>query len=263
MSYSNIEFSIDNGIARITLARPESANTISAAMAEELMQAAIACDGNPAVRVVVLGAKGRFFSGGGDVASFAAAGDGAAELLRGITASLHAAVSRFARMNAPLVTLVNGTAAGAGFSLAISGDLVIAAESAKFTPAYTRIGMSADGGGSFVLPRLVGPQRARQLLLLNPLCTATEARDLGLVGFVVPDAELESKGAEIARTLATGPTRAYGEVKRLLIDSHSNSLEQQLALESRSMAALAAETTDAHEGFAAFAAKRSANFTGR
>jgi 2-(1,2-epoxy-1,2-dihydrophenyl)acetyl-CoA isomerase len=165
-------------------------------------------------------------------------------------------------MDAPLVTLVNGTAAGAGFSLAISGDIVIAAESAKFTPAYTRIGMSADGGGSFVLPRLIGAQRARQLLLLNPLCSASEARDLGLVGFVVPDADLEAKGAEIARTLAAGPTRAYGEVKRLLLDSHSNSLEQHLALESRSMSALA-ETADGREGFAAFVAKRPAHFTGR
>ena len=262
MNYSNIEFSIDQGIARITLARPESANTISAPMAEELLQAAIECDGHPAVRVVVLGAKGRFFSGGGDVASFAAAGDQAAGLLRRVTATLHAAVSRFARMDAPLVTLVNGTAAGAGFSLAISGDIVIAAESAKFTPAYTRIGMSADGGGSFVLPRLIGAQRARQLLLLNPLCSASEARDLGLVGFVVPEADLEAKGAEIARTLAAGPTRAYGEVKRLLLDSHSNSLEQHLALESRSMSALA-ETADGREGFAAFVAKRPAHFTGR
>jgi 2-(1,2-epoxy-1,2-dihydrophenyl)acetyl-CoA isomerase len=165
-------------------------------------------------------------------------------------------------MDAPLVTLVNGSAAGAGFSLAISGDIVIAAESAKFTPAYTRIGMSADGGGSFVLPRLIGAQRARQLLLLNPLCSASEARDLGLVGFVVPDADLEAKGAEIARTLAAGPTRAYGEVKRLLLDSHSNSLEQHLALESRSMSALA-ETADGREGFAAFVAKRPAHFTGR
>jgi 2-(1,2-epoxy-1,2-dihydrophenyl)acetyl-CoA isomerase len=250
MHYTNIEFSIDNGIARINLARPEFANTISLEMAEELLHAAIACDDDPAVRVVVLGAKGRFFSGGGDVASFAAAGDGAA-------------VSRFARMNAPLITLINGTAAGAGFSLAISGDIVIAAESAKLTPAYTRIGMSADAGGSFVLPRLVGPLRARQLLLLNPMCTASEARDLGLVSFVVPDADLESQGATIARTLAAGPTRAYGEVKRLLIDSHANSLEQQLALESRSMATLAAETTDAHEGFSAFVSKRTANFTGR
>jgi 2-(1,2-epoxy-1,2-dihydrophenyl)acetyl-CoA isomerase len=263
MHYTNIEFSIDNGIARINLARPEFANTISLEMAEELLHAAIACDDDPAVRVVVLGAKGRFFSGGGDVASFAAAGDGAATLLRSVTASLHAAVSRFARMNAPLITLINGTAAGAGFSLAISGDIVIAAESAKLTPAYTRIGMSADAGGSFVLPRLVGPLRARQLLLLNPMCTASEARDLGLVSFIVPDADLESQGAAIARTLAAGPTRAYGEVKRLLIDSHANSLEQQLALESRSMATLAAETTDAHEGFSAFVSKRTANFTGR
>jgi enoyl-CoA hydratase/carnithine racemase len=111
MSFSTLEFSIDHGIARIALNRPESANTISVELAEELLQAAIRCDGNPAVRSVILTGKGRFFSGGGDAQSFAAAAVGVGELLRRITAPLHAAVSRFARMDAPLVTAVNGTAA--------------------------------------------------------------------------------------------------------------------------------------------------------
>jgi len=263
MSFSNIEFRIENQLAFITLSRPEAANTISIEMAEELLAAAVHCDGHPEVRAVVLTGKGRFFSGGGDVQSFANAGDGAAALLRRITAPLHAAVSRFARMDAPLVTAINGTAAGAGFSLAISGDVVVAAESAKFTLAYTKIGMSVDGGGSYFLPRVVGLQQAKELMLLNPVLSAADALKRGLVTRVVPDAELHERAAEIAAALAAGPTRAHGEVKRLLADTHSISLEQQLALESRSMSGLAAHTADAAEGFAAFANKRVAKFTGR
>lgn len=263
MNFAHLEFSIEHGIARIALNRPEAANTIGVELAEELLKAAIHCDGNPAVRAVILTGKGRFFSGGGDVQSFAAAGDGAGELLRRITSPLHAAVSRFVRMDAPLITAVNGTAAGAGFSLAIAGDIVVAAESAKFTMAYTKIAMSADGGGSFNLPRLVGLTRAKELMLLNPVLTAAEAQARGLVTVVTPDAELLAKAGEIAATLAAGPTRAFGEVKRLLADSYGNSLEQQLALESRSMSALADGTQDAREGYIAFTQKRAPKYTGR
>jgi 2-(1,2-epoxy-1,2-dihydrophenyl)acetyl-CoA isomerase len=252
MNFSTLEFSIDNGIALITLNRPESANTISVELAEELLQAAIRCERDGAVRAVVLTGKGRFFSGGG-----------VGELLRRITAPLHAAVSRFARMDAPLITAVNGTAAGAGFSLAIAGDVIVAAESAKFTMAYTKIAMSADGGGSFNLPRIVGMARAKELMLLNPVLTAAEAHQRGLVTIVAPDTEVLAKAKEIAASLAAGPMRAYGEVKRLLADSSGNSLEQQLALESRSMSVLAERTEDAREGYTAFAQKRAPKYHGR
>ncbi|MBM4192096.1 MAG: enoyl-CoA hydratase [Gammaproteobacteria bacterium] len=263
MSFSTLEFSVDNCIALITLNRPESANTIGVELAAELLQAAIRCESNADIRAVILTGKGRFFSGGGDVQSFATAGHGAGELLRRITTPLHAAVSRFSRMNAPLVTAVNGTAAGAGFSLAIAGDVIVAAESAKFTVAYTKIAMSADGGGSFNLPRIVGMACAKELMLLNPVLTAAEAQRRGLVTMVTPDTEVLAKAKEIAVLLASGPTQAYGEVKRLLADSHSHSLEQQLALESRSMAVLADGTADAREGYTAFVQKRAPKFTGR
>jgi 2-(1,2-epoxy-1,2-dihydrophenyl)acetyl-CoA isomerase len=180
-------------------------------MARDLLDAARRCDGNPEVRAVLLTGKGRFFSGGGDVQSFAAAEDDAAGLLNRITGPLHAAIASFARMNAPLVTAINGTAAGAGFSLAISGDIVVAAESAKLTLAYTRIGMSADGGASHMLPQIVGLTRAKELMLLNPLLTATEAEQLGLVTLVVPDADLAAKANEIAKAAAS--VRGIGDVK--------------------------------------------------
>lgn len=263
MSFQHIEFALEGGVARITLNRPESANAIDVDMANELLQAATRCETDPMIRAVVLTGKGRFFSGGGNVQSFVAAGDEVAGLLNRIIGPLHAAVGCFSRMSAPLITAINGTAAGAGFSLAISGDVVLAAESAKLTLAYTRIGMSADGGASFHLPRIVGPTRAKELMLLNPVLSAAEAKNSGLVTMVVPDLELEAKTRDLAASLANGPTRAFGEVKRLLLASGHNTLEQQLALEARSMTSLAGNTSDSREGFAAFAEKRSAKFTGR
>ncbi|MFM8846066.1 MAG: enoyl-CoA hydratase-related protein [Gammaproteobacteria bacterium] len=263
MSFQHIEFVLEGGVARITLNRPESANAIDVDMANELLQAATRCETDPMIRAVVLTGKGRFFSGGGNVQSFVAAGDEVAGLLNRIIGPLHAAVGCFSRMSAPLITAINGTAAGAGFSLAISGDVVLAAESAKLTLAYTRIGMSADGGASFHLPRIVGPTRAKELMLLNPVLSAAEAKNSGLVTMVVPDLELEAKTRDLAASLANGPTRAFGEVKRLLLASSHNTLEQQLALEARSMTSLAGNTSDSREGFAAFAEKRSAKFTGR
>lgn len=262
MKYANIEFQVQDNIAVIRMIRPEVANTISAEMAEEILNAATLCSGNHAIRAVILTGQGRFFCGGGDVKSFAVAGDGAATVQQRVITPLHAAVSRLARMNAPLITAVNGAAAGAGFSLAISGDIVIAAESAKLTLAYTKIGMSVDGGGSYFLPRLVGLQRAKELMLLNPVLTAHEALRRNLITYVVPDDQLTGKTWEIAKSLASGATRAYGEIKRLLADSFHNTLEQQLTLEARSMAELAYGTADAREGFTAFVTKRAPRFSG-
>jgi len=178
------------------------------------------------IRVVVLTGKGRFFSGGRNVQSFVAAGDEVAGLLNRIISPLHAAIGCFSRMSAPLITAISGTAAGAGFSLAISGDVVLAAESAKLTLAYTRIDMSADGGASFHLPRIVGPTRAKELMLLNPVLSAAEAKNSGLVTMVVSDFELETKTCDLGTSLA-------------------------------------GNTGNSPEGFAVFAARRSAKFTGR
>jgi 2-(1,2-epoxy-1,2-dihydrophenyl)acetyl-CoA isomerase len=161
------------------------------------------------------------------------------------------------------VVAVNGTAAGAGFSMALAGDVVLAAASAKFTMAYTKIALSPDGSGSFFLPRIVGMVRAKEMMLLNPVLSAEQAAGLGLVTEVVADDALAARAAEVARQLASGPTLAYGKVKRLLADSHHNTLEQQLALEGESISTLGGTTADAREGLAAFTGKRKAQFTGR
>ncbi len=263
MKLETLEFTLTDGVATIALNRPNAANAIDVQLAQDLFAAASHCDGNPAVRAVILTGKGKMFSGGGDVPGFVAAGAGAAELLRRITSPLHAAISLLARMNAPVIVAVNGTAAGAGFSIALSGDIVLAAASAKFTMAYTRIGVSPDGSGTFFLPRLVGMLRTKELMLMNPLLTADEALAKGLVTAVVPDAELMTHATGLAQQLAAGPTLAYGELKRLLADSHSNSLESQMGLEARAIAGLAGGTRDAPEGFAAFVGKRKAVFEGR
>jgi len=165
-------------------------------------------------------------------------------------------------MDAPLVVAVNGMAAGAGMSLAVSGDMVLAGESAKFTMAYTAAGLSPDGSSSYFLPRLIGLRRTQELMLTNRRLSAAEALEWGMVNRVVPDGELLDQAMELAKGFAQGPTLAYGTVKKLLISSFDESLETQLELESRGIAA-SGRTEDGREGMAAFMEKRAPKFQGR
>jgi 2-(1,2-epoxy-1,2-dihydrophenyl)acetyl-CoA isomerase len=263
MSLKTVEITQDGDIVTLCLNRPDAANAVDLQMARDLLTAAEHCATSPGVRAVVLTGKGKMFSAGGDVMSFAAAGDAVSEMMRNMTGFLHSAIARFMRMNAPLICAVNGTAAGAGLSMALMGDIVLAAASAKFTMAYTKIGVSPDGSSSFTLPRLVGMARAKEMILLNPVYTAQEALDKGLVTAVLPDEQVMARATEIATQLASGPTVAYGEVKRLLADTFSNSLETQMEMETRAISGLSAYTHDAKEGFRAFAEKRKPNFEGR
>ena len=153
--------------AWIVLSRPDRGNTIDLATARALMSAAAACDADEGISCVVLTGEGKLFCGGGDVQSFATAADDAPRLIRAITSHLHVAIATFARMDKPLVTVINGPAAGAGLSLAILGDIALASRSAHFTVAYTGIGLTPDGGASWLLPRLVGLRRAQELVLTN------------------------------------------------------------------------------------------------
>ena len=152
-------------------------------MTRELAVVAALCD-VPEVKAVVLTGAGRFFCAGGDLKAMAASPLGAGPFVKGIADDLHRAISTFARMDAVLITAVNGVAAGAGFSLAVAGDLVLAADNASFTMAYTRAGLSPDGSSSYYLPRLVGVRRAQELMLTNRTLTAAEAADWGLINDV-------------------------------------------------------------------------------
>lgn len=262
MTYETIRYEVSDAVARLTLARPEVANTMNALMADELFDAALRCGSDKSVRAVLVSAEGAMFSGGGDLRTFLDAGEDVDRLLVHLTSQLHAAISVLARMNAPVVTAVNGMAAGGGFSFAISGDYVMAGESARFTLAYTAAGLSPDGSSTFFLPRLIGLRRARELMLTNRRLAAAEALDYGLVDRVVPDDRLAAEAEQQALAFAAGPTRAYGAVKRLLAGSFGESLETQMALESASIAERAA-SPDGQEGIRSFVEKRKPEFRGR
>jgi 2-(1,2-epoxy-1,2-dihydrophenyl)acetyl-CoA isomerase len=262
MQYSTILFEVNNNVARITMNRPEAANALNADMGKDLMHVALRCSEDPAIRAVILTGAGRLFSGGGDLKSFAAHGDNMPYHLKEVTTYLHAAVSRFTRMDAPVIAAVNGTAGGAGMSLCCFCDLVLAAESAKFTMAYTRVGLTPDGSSTYFLPRIVGLKRALELTLTNRLLTAQEAMEWGIVTKVVPDANLQAEADALATQLAAGAPGAFGGVKRLLHSGWSETLETQMELETQTIAARA-HTADGREGIAAFIEKRAAKFTGK
>ncbi len=255
--YETIKFEQSEPITRITLNRPDAANGMNATMTRELADAASRCD-NAATKVVVLTGSGRFFCAGGDLKSFAAAPN-RGELIKGVADSLHRAISTFARMDAVLIIAVNGVAAGAGFSLAVAGDLVLAAESASFTMAYTRAGLSPDGSSSYYLPRLIGITKTKELMLTNRTLTAPEASQWGLVTEVVPDAELADRTNQLADQMAATAGKSNGGVKFLLLHTFGNGLEEQMELEGR-LIGIVAETPDGREGIDAFLAKRKPDF---
>lgn len=262
MNFENLLFEEKDGVARITLNRPEAQNAINLELTRELMHAAIACDEEDAIRAVLLTGTGTIFSVGGDIREFVAAGQKLAPLTKEMTVYLHAAVSRFARMDAPLVAAVNGVAAGGGFGLACMADVVLAAESARFCAAYTRSGLAADTSTTYFLPRMVGMRRAAELLLTNPTLSASEAAACGLVTRVVPDEKLLAESTALATELAAGATRAYGLVKKLLQSSFGETLESQMEYEARAIAE-SARSEDVAEGIRAFSEKRKPVFRGR
>jgi len=262
MTFETLSLSHAGGVATLTLNRPDAANAMNIKMAEELMKAAIQFDEDPSVRAVILtGAGSSMFCAGGDLASFSAEGDRLPSVIKEMTTYLHAAISRFARMDAPLIAAVNGTAAGAGFSLVLMADLVWSVGSAKFTLAYTRAGLVPDGSSTYYLSRIVGLRRAQELALTNRVLTAPEAENWGIVNRVVGDDDLMAEVGKLAAGLAVGPTGAYGEAKRLMNMGTQESLETQMELEARGIAG-AARGHDAQEGIRAFLEKRPAKFDG-
>ncbi|MDT9598764.1 enoyl-CoA hydratase/isomerase family protein [Sphingosinicella rhizophila] len=245
--------------AWIILSRPERGNTIDLATARALMELSAACDADQGIRCVVVTGEGKLFCGGGDVQSFTAAGAEAPQLIKAITAHLHVAIATFARMDKPLVTVINGPAAGAGLSLAALGDIALASRSAHFTLAYTAIGLSPDGGASWLLPRLVGLRRAQELVLTNRRMSADEAAEAGLITRAVDPNVLVSEADKVIEALAQGATGALGRSRQLLLSSFGNSLETQMELEARAITASMA-TADGREGVASFQEKRRPEF---
>jgi 2-(1,2-epoxy-1,2-dihydrophenyl)acetyl-CoA isomerase len=248
-----------DGVARILLDRPEQGNAIDQPLADALVAATADTAADPSIRCVVLTGAGRMFCVGGDIGAFAAAGDDAGAFLKHLADTLHVAVLTLARMAKPLVVLVNGPAAGAGMSLAALGDVVIAARSASFASAYAGIGLTPDGGMSWVLPRLVGLRRAQELLLTNRRLSAEEAASIGLVTRVVEDAELSGEGEALVARLVAAPTAALGAARRLLREGENATLEDHLAREAETIAS-AGDGPEGREGVAAFLARRKPDY---
>ncbi|MBT5263716.1 MAG: enoyl-CoA hydratase [Rhodospirillaceae bacterium] len=262
MAYEALIFELSDGVARITMNRPEAGNALNDAMGKELLDVAIRCSEDQDVRAVLLTGAGKNFGFGGDLKHFSDNKDTIGHVLKELTTYFHGAVARFQHMEAPLVVAVNGMAAGAGFSKALIGDIVIAGESAQFKMAYTAAGLIPDGTSTYYLPRMVGLRRAQELMITNRTLSAAEALDWGVVTTVVPDAALMDEANALATRLAAGPTKAYGMVKRLLSRTFEQTLETQMEDESRMIAA-AAKSEDGREGLDAFLNKRKPVFKGR
>lgn len=261
MSYETLTFEIADNIAIITLNRPDNANALNAKMAEEIHDVAIECDTNDDIRCVVLTATGKLFCGGGDLAEMDAAGAGQEAHLLKMATLLHAGVIRLAKMDAPLIVAVNGTAGGGGFSLVLAGDYVISSDKAKFISAYTASALTPDGSSTYFLAKHVGLLRAKELQMTNRMLTAEEACDWGMVSRVVPHDDLMDEAMKMARKFAGGPTAAYGGVKRLALTAFSGEMEAQLDKESISISSLM-RGHDAPHGIKSFLHKEKPDFKG-
>lgn len=262
MTFKTLEMIQDGAVATVRLNRPAQYNALNDEMAEELLEAARRVHRDPAIRALVLTGTGPAFCAGGDIKAFVAAGDGVPEFIESVVAPFHQFVTAMVRLGKPTVAAVNGAAAGAGFSLAMCCDLVLAAQGASFVSAYSKIGASPDGSMTYFLPRTIGPRRALELCLTNRVLSAEEALDWGLVTRVVPAAHLMAEAHTLARELAAGPTAAYGRARELIYESVDHSLETQLELEARGIVA-SARTADFREATRAFVEKRKAAYQGR
>ena len=258
-----VTLQLEDGVAHLTLNRPEASNGMNVEFLEALCRAIMACHGAPGLRCVLLRGRGKNFCAGGDVHTFASKGEQAPDYIRVATAWLQNAVAGLMRLEAPVIVAVQGFAAGGGgFGLVCAADLVIAAESAKFLAGATRVGMAPDAGVSVTLPRLVGLRRAAEIVLGNPILSAAEARDLGIINRIVPDAELEQASLAWAREIAAGAPMAQAAAKRLLWSGVGLSVEACLSEEARTVSELSG-TADAREGLAAVIERRKPVFAGR
>lgn len=256
--YTAMLYEVRDGVATITLNRPDAANSLNHELSTEMLDAIIRSEEDPAVRAMVITATGRFFCAGADLRSFyAATGD-----LKNRISLLHVALSRIVRSPFPVIGAINGTAAGGGMGLACACDLLVAAESARFIMAYTRRGLSPDGTTTYFLPRRIGLGRALELAYLNRTLSAREAMEWGIVNQVAPDGELGARAHALAADLAKGPTRAYAAAKRLMHSGCVETLETQIENEIRSIYEMAA-TEDTKEAIRAFNEKRTPVFKGR
>lgn len=245
------------GVAIVTLDRAAAMNTFDLATARAFRQVFEQLANTGTARVVVLRGAGKAFGAGGDVNAIGSTPECIPELIE----HMHAAVTAMAALDAPVIASVHGVAAGASLSVVAACDLAIVAEGTRFNLAFARLGASCDTSSSWSLPRLVGLKRALEIALLCDTVDATEAQRIGLVNRVVPADSLDAETMALARSLAAGPTLAYGRIKRLMRHSLENTLAEQLDAERDAFIA-SSQTADFHEGVGAFLSKRAPVFSG-
>jgi 2-(1,2-epoxy-1,2-dihydrophenyl)acetyl-CoA isomerase len=252
-----------NGVAHIRLNRPKTSNGLNVETLKALHDAVLTCHADPAVKVVLLSGAGRNFCAGGDIHTFESKGAELPAYLREATAWLQLATAALIQLKAPVVTVVQGFAAGGGgLGLVCASDIVIAARSAKFFSGAVRVGMAPDGGSSVTLAQLVGLRQALRILLTNPTLDAEEAAAIGLITDVVDDDALSPEAARIADDLAAMPPLALSATKRLVWAGVGAPVEARLAEESRVVSELSG-TADALEGLRAVIERRAPKFTGK
>ncbi|MEU4091029.1 enoyl-CoA hydratase [Streptomyces sp. NPDC026673] len=254
----------DNGVSRLTLNRPQAMNAITPDLRELLIQKFLEASADPAVRAVVLtGAGHRAFCAGADLRGGPAAADRVAgDVARTIRSGAQRLIAAVLDCEKPVIAAVNGTAAGLGAHLALACDLVLAADTAKFIEVFVRRGLVPDGGGAYLLPRLIGPHRAKELLFLGDDLPAAAAERIGLVNRVVPAGDLDKAVRALAERLAAGPTRALALTKQLVNaapdSDRATAFAAEAAAQEQNMT-----TADAHEGLRAFLERRPPDFRGR
>lgn len=260
MSYQTITFDIADDVATLALNRPDKLNAFTVEMHEELRDA-IATTRNDGARALVITGTGRAFCAGADLGTVDTKSEEARDIGLALERHYNPLILSLADLPMPVIAAVNGVAAGAGANLALAADLVFAARSASFIQAFVKIGLVPDAGGTFFLPRLIGPQRAMALALTGDKLDAETAASWGMIYRCVEDDALMDEVMGFARHLATQPTRTIGIIKRLMHASATNDLAGQLDLE-RNAQRKAGEGTDYREGVQAFLEKRPAKFTG-
>ena len=254
---------IIGSVSKITLNRPESLNAIDQVLASELRAEILSAEMNNDVRCVVLKGSGPAFMAGGDIRAFSERLDqGLDRYMLDLTHDLHDAIIAIRRMPKPVIASVHGAAAGAGFSLAMACDMVIAADNSTFTLAYSMLGVSPDGSSTYSLPRLIGYHRAMELVLLSERFGADKAKEMGLINITAPAEKLDAETAALAERLAAGPTAAYGRAKVLLNKSLERGISDQLDAEAQGIME-SSRTEDFKEGVDAFLNKRKPQFTGK
>lgn len=261
MAYQAMRIDREGGLARLTFTQADRGNPIDATFCAEFCDVANELSTDPTVRAVLVTAEGKNFSFGGDIAMFLTQLDALPLQIKRWTADLHVGISRMQRMDAPIVAAVHGVCAGGMAGTIAGADIVVAEEGSRFVAAYAGIGYCCDAGSSIMLSRRMGLARARKFLLLNESLDASAALAVGLVDELVPAADLQARAEKIALQLANGPTKAFGEIRRLLASAASEPLDTQLELEAQALSRVSG-TADAREGLTAFGEKRKPQFKG-